>query len=312
LTPAERPCGPPRRKSPSCFGKDSDTIGTHIKNIYEFNELERAATTAKIAVVRFEGGRSVKRTIEHFNLDVIISVGYRASSPTATAFRQWATKTLRSYIIDGYAINEARLREDPVATNKLAAKLREIRADEKNVYANVTAFFKEASSDYDPNAAASKSFYALLQDKLHYAVTTKTSSQIVIDRADHKKPSMGMTTFSGNLPTMDEAKIAKNYLGRDELYTLHILCEQFLLYVQSKAIRGKSMTMKELMKKLDELMKVNDYPVFLGYKDFLKDRAIRHAQAEYVRFLTRLKKDDVERLPRPAKPSRPGAALNSV
>jgi hypothetical protein len=221
------------------FDKDVNTIGVHIKNIYDSSELSREATTSKFEVVRFEGGRSVKRTLEHFNLDVMISVGYRVQSPTATAFRQWATKTLRSYLVDGYAINESRLRDDPAATNKLAAKLREIRSNEKNIYASVRDFFKEASTDYEATSKTCRSFYALLQDKFHYAVSQKTASQIILDRADHKKPNMGLTTFNGNLPSIDETQIGKNYLDGDELYTLHILCEQFLLYVQSKAIRGK-------------------------------------------------------------------------
>jgi hypothetical protein len=138
----------------------------------------------------------------------------------------------------------------------------------------------------------------LLQDKFHYAITGNTASQIILKRADHRKPNMGLQIFEGNLPKMNEATIGKNYLDRDELYTLHLLCEQFLLYVESKAMRGKSMTMAELGKKLDELLRVNDYAVFTGWKDFLKDKAIRHAQAEYAMFLVRLKKDDVQKIPR--------------
>ena len=278
---------------------DADTIGDHIENLFKSNELDRTATTGKFPVVRMEGGRAVTRTLEHFNLDVIISVGYRVQSPTATAFRQWATKIMRSYIADGYALNEDRLRDDPASTNKLAAKLREIRATEKNVYANVRDFFKEASSDYEPSSPACKSFYALLQDKFHYAATEKTSSQIILTRADHKKPNMGLTTMAGNLPSPDEVKVGKNYLESDELFTLHILCEQFLLYVQSKAVRGKQMTMAELMRKLDELLAVNEYPVFPGYRDFYRDKAKRHAQAEHAMFLMRLKRDDVRRITKP-------------
>ena len=290
------------------FEKDANTIGVHIKNIYQSNELDRQATTSKFEVVRSEGGRDVKRTLEHFNLDVIISVGYRVQSPTATAFRQWATKTLRSYIVDGYAINESRLRDDPEATNKLAAKLREIRANEKNVYANVRDFFKEAATDYNSSSPTCRKFYSLLQDKFHYAISEKTAAQIILDRADHREPNMGLQSFDGNLPSTEEIKIGKNYLDRDELYTLHILCEQFLLYVQSKAVRGQDMTMTQLMGKLDELFRVNDYPVFQGYKDFYRDKAVKHAIAEYARFLMRLKKDDVKVLPkntgrpRPPKP----------
>jgi hypothetical protein len=271
-------------------------VSKHIANIYAEGELDPAATLSKLETVRKEGTREVTRTIDHYNLDVILSVGYRVSSPKATAFRQWATQTLRSYLVDGYAINEARLRADRDATNKLAAKLREMRAEERSVYASVREFFKEASTDYDSGSQACKSFYALLQDKFHYAITGNTASQIILSRADHREPNMGIQTFAGNMPTIDEAKIGKSYLVSDELYTLHILCEQFLLYIQSKALRGKTMTMKELGRKLDDLLRVNDYPVFDGYKDYLKDRAIKHAQVEYARFSLRLRQDDVKRI----------------
>ena len=168
--------------------------------------------------------------------------------------------------------------------------------DERNIYAAVRECFKEAASDYDKDAAACRSFYARLQDKYHFAVTGMTASQIVLDRADHTKPNMGLQSFAGNLPTMDESKIGKNYLDGDELYRLHILCEQFLLYAESAALRGKRLTMAELDSKFDALLAVADYPVFPGYKDYLRDKAIRHAQAEYALFVMRLERDDVKRL----------------
>jgi hypothetical protein len=178
--------------------------------------------------------------------------------------------------------------------------LREIRSDEKNVYASVREYFKEASSDYNSSSPQCRTFYATLQDKFHYAVTGHTASELLINRADHKKPAMGIQSFQGNYPTISDAKIGKNYLDKDELYTLHILSEQFLLYIESRAIRNKTMTMADLAKNLDELLKFNEYPVFKGYKDFLKDKAIRHAQAEYAMFLVRLKKEDVKTLPQKA------------
>jgi len=197
-------------------------------------------------------------------------------------------------------LNRSKLRDDPKSLSSLAAELRKLRADERNVYANVREFFKLGSTDYDSSSDACSRFYALLQDKFHFAVTGETAASIVLSRADHLKPNMGLTTFAGNFPTMDECKIGKNYLEGDELYTLHILCEQFLLFVESRAIRGKPMTMRELGSKLDDLFRVNDYPVFPGYKDRLSDRAIRHAQAEYARFLMSLKNDDLKKLPKGA------------
>jgi hypothetical protein len=151
----------------------------------------------------------------------------------------------------------------------------------------VREFFKQASTDYDSTSQACRTFYALLQDKLHYAITTMTASQIILDRADHKQPNMGIQSFEGNLPKISEAKIAKSYLGPDELFTLHILCEQFLLLVESKAWRQQKMIMKDLARKLDDLMKLNEYD---------KDVAMKHATEEYARFLVRLRKEDVRAL----------------
>jgi hypothetical protein len=278
------------------FERGRRTIGEHVASIFAEGELEEQSVSRKFRLTANDGKTY---EITHYDLDAILAVGFRVKSPKAAQFRKWAYQTLRSYIVDGYAINEARLKDDPQALNVLAAKLRELRASEKNVYANVREFFKIASTDYDAGSRQCSRFYALLQDKFHYAVTQRTAARIVLERADHNKPNMGLQSFEGNLPTIDEAKIGKNYLDSDELYVMHILCEQFLLYVESKAMRGKKMTMAELANKLDELFKVNEYPVFPGWKDYIKDQAIRHAQAEYAMFLVRLKADDVKRIPKP-------------
>jgi hypothetical protein len=278
------------------FERDADTVNHHIRGIYDDGELDEGATSAKFAVVQTEGGRSVTRQVVHYDLDVILGVGFRAKSPRASEFRKWAMSTLRSYIVDGYALNEARLKDDPNALRKLAAEIRKLRADEKNIYAVVREVFKQSSSDYDGGSKACRDFYALMQDKFHYAVTQNTAAELILGRASHKKPNMGVQSFDGNQITLDDVQIGKNYLERDELYILHVLCEQFLLYAESAAIRGKKLTMKDLSKKLDDLLSVNEYPVFAGYKSFLKDRAIKHAKAEYALYLKRLKSEDVRRI----------------
>jgi hypothetical protein len=275
------------------FDVARNTVTEHLQNIFKDNELKEATCCRKIRQ-HLPDGREYE--VQHYNLDAILSVGYRVSSSKATRFRQWATQTLRSYVVDGYAINEARLREDRAAAGRLAAKLRAIRADEKSIYASVREYFKLASTDYDPSSQKCKTFYATLQDKFHFAITSKTASQLILERADHKKPAMGITIFDGNIPDVDEAKVGKNYLESDELYALHLLSEQFLLYIESKALRNQKMTMAELASKLDDLLKFNEYPVFKGYKDFLKDKAVRHAMAEYAMFAVRLKKEDVQAL----------------
>lgn len=275
------------------FEKDRSTIAGHIQTVLKEGELLEEAVCGKFPQTGADGKTY---QVSHYNLDMILSVGYRVSSPKATEFRRWATSTLRSYLIDGYAINETRLRDDPSALRRLAAHIRKLRAEEQNVYAAVRTVFKDGSIDYDPKAEACRRFYVVLQDKFHYAVTASTAAELILERADHRHPNMGLQTFVGNLPSLDEIQIGKNYLDADELYVLHMLCEQFLLYAESKAMRGQTLTMSQMGKKLDDLLAVSDYPVFPGYKTFLKDKAINHAKAEYALFLKRLKNDDVKRI----------------
>jgi hypothetical protein len=278
------------------FDSDADTIGEHISSIYDSGELDREATTGFFPVVRLEGSRQVSRELEHYNLDVILSVGYRVSSARATEFRKWATKTLRQYITDGFALNESRLRSDPHALRELAAKVRALRADEKNIYQGVRDVFAFGSSDYNKDAQIVRSFYAKVQDKFLYAVTGKTAAEIKLQRADHKKPAMGLTSIKGILPERADADVGKNYLHEQELYSLHILCEQFLLFVESKAIRGQKLTMAELSAKFDELLKFQGHAVFSGYQEYLAQKAQSHAQKEFD-----LWRERVKELPRDQK-----------
>ena len=274
------------------FGVNVPAVSKHIANIYEQQELDPKATLSKMEIVRLEGGRQVARQVDHYNLDVILSVGYRVSSAKATAFRKWATQTLRRYLTDGFALNEARLRSDPNALRDLAGRVRALRSEEITIYEAVRDCFKIASSDYDKDSDKVRSFYARLQDKFLFAITGKTASELILERADAGKGNMGVTSTKGLLPTKAEAKVGKNYLLSDELYVLHILCEQFLLYAESKAIRGQSVTMEELAIKLDQLLATNDYPVFSGYRDFLKTRAMDHAEREYKRFIEAAKRGE--------------------
>ena len=272
------------------FGVDYSTIRKHIKNIYEDGELEKSATQAKIALVQNEGGREVVREgVLHFNLDMIISVGYRVNAKRAVKFRQWATRTLTAFVEQGYVINEKALRESPEKLNQLAAAIRALRSEEKQVYAKVRECFKLCSSDYDPGSKQVRSFYALLQDKFHHAVTGMTSSKLILDRASHNADKMGLQTIRGDFPTLDEAKTGKNYLKSEELYRLHILSEQFMLFAEGTALAKRPMTMDSLHSQLDRLLVLNDYPVFSGYEDYIKDEAISHAKQELGLFKKRQK-----------------------
>jgi hypothetical protein len=235
-----------------------------------------------------EGGRKVSREIEHYNLDVILTVGYRVGSAKAAEFRKWANKVLKAYISDGYALNEARLRSDPAALRALAAQVRALRSEEINIYGAVRDCFKVSASDYDKNSPAVRSFYARITDRFLYAATGQTASQIILARADGTKPNMGLTVVKGRFPTKAECAIGKNYLFSDELYVLHIMCEQFLLFAESKALRGQKTTMDELTKKLDQLFEINEYPVFPGYQDYLRNKAEQHAQEEWKLLMQRI------------------------
>lgn len=283
------------------FGKDRNTIGHHISTMYADGELERSATTSNFGVVRKEGNRQVSREIEHYNLDVILSVGYRVSSVKATEFRKWATQTLRRYITDGFALNEARLRDDPRALRDLASQVRALRTGEKSIYQAVRDCVAVAANDYDKDNPQVRNFYARFQDKFLYAATGKTASELVLERADGTKHNMGLTVVKGKHPSRTEAKVGKNYLYRDEILILHIICEQFLLYAESKAIRGRTMTMHDLSGKLDALLETNDYAVFPGYRDFLKERAVEHAEIEWHRWSDAMSKGEALPAPSPVK-----------
>lgn len=261
------------------FETDQSGIARHLANIFTSGELVELSNMQKLHIA------NSSKPVQFYSLDAIISVGYRVNSKIATQFRIWATGVLKQYLKDGFVINEELLRSDPKKLNELAAKIRELRANEKNIYASVRECFKLASSDYEPTSKEVKKFYGLLQDKFHHAITSMTASKLILDRANHADENMGIQTIKGLIPTKDEAKTGKNYLDENEIYRMHLLSEQFLLYAESTALMGKKMTMKGLHQQLDNLLVLNGYPVFDGYKDYLKDRAIEHAEKEYEAFI---------------------------
>lgn len=224
-----------------------------------------------------------------YSLDAVISVGYRVNSTAATRFRQWATHTLKAFVQQGYVLNEGALRRSPEALDKLASEVRALRAGEKSVYEKVRECFRVSASDYDPKSAEVRRFYALLQDKFIHAITGLTSAKIILDRADHTEANMGIQSFVGREPSATEVTIGKNYLASEEIYRLHLLSEQFLLFAESTALAGKQMTMASLHNQLDRLLTLNDYKVFEGYAEALRDRAVEHAQRELKRYKVKRK-----------------------
>lgn len=264
------------------FECSSANISIHLKNIFDSGELQQNSVI-KESLITASDGKNYKTTF--YNLDAIISVGYRVNSQKATQFRVWATGIIKQYIRDGYIINEELLRSDPKKLNELAAKLRELRSSEMNIFSSVREVFKLSAIDYEPSSQKVRSFYALLQDKFHHAVTNMTASKLILDRADHSLDSMGVVTKSGITPTRQEALVGKNYLREDEMYRLHLLSEQFLLYAETTALRGQQKTMDELHQKLDDLLALNEYPILGDYKDYLRGKVEHHVSKEYEQYI---------------------------
>lgn len=275
------------------FGVSVNTVGEHLRNIFREGELEEDSVARKF---RATGRDGKQYNYLHYNLEAILSVGYRVSSKRATHFRRWATSVLKEYIVQGFALDEGRLKDDPKALKELAAKVRELRASERTVYEGVRDVFAFGSADYDKNSPIVRSFYARLQDKFLHAVTGKTAAEIKLERADHRKPSMGLTDMKGEYPKRSDIDTGKNYLNETELYALHILCEQFLLFVESKAIRGQRMTMRQMLEKFDDLLRFQGHSVFSDYKEYLVQKAKNHAHREFDAWRERTKAVPTDKL----------------
>lgn len=271
------------------FQKDRDTIGVHIRNIYEEGELSELGTTAKYSVVQKEGKRLVNREIDHYNLDVIISVGYRVHSHRGTQFRMWATKQLREYIVKGFVMDDARLANGGTVTgtnyfDEMLERVRKIRASEKNFYQKVKDIFA-TSVDYNPKTDYAKEFYASVQNKFHFAVTGSTAAELITARADSTKPHMGLTSFQGPEVTRQEAEVAKNYMLETELRQLYLLVEQFLSHAELQIERKRTMYMSDWQKKLDSFLALNDMEVLQGKGDVSHDQMEKKVKQELQKYL---------------------------
>jgi hypothetical protein len=274
------------------FGRAKSTISDHISNVFKEGELEREATVRKFRTVQTEGTRQVEREIEYYNLDVIISVGYRVKSLRGTQFRIWATKTLREYIIKGFAMDDERLKRAQGTFGKdyfreLLERVRSIRASEQRIYHQVTQIFAECSIDYDPKSEITKNFYAMVQNKFHYAITGQTAAEIIHKRADRKKPQMGLTTFK-NAPDgrilKTDAKIAKNYLQVDEIKELERNVSGYFDYIENLIKRRNTFTMQGLATSVDKFLNFNEYEILEGKGHISNKQAIAKANREYDAF----------------------------
>ena len=246
------------------FDCSSDNISLHLSNIYKEEELQESATTEEFSVVRQEGSRNVTRTLRFYNLDAIIAVGYRVNSKQATRFRQWATATLKEYIVKGFVLNDDMLKNGaPFGKDyfdELLVRVRDIRSSERRVYQKITDIFQECSFDYDKNSDIAKEFYATVQNKLHYAVSGKTAAEIIFDRADASLPTMGLTTWKGapeGRIHSSDTTVAKNYLTEAEIETLNRLVTMFLDHVELQAQDHVLVSMQDCHDSLVEFLEFN-------------------------------------------------------
>jgi hypothetical protein len=270
------------------FQRDKSTISRHIKNIFDEGELVREATVAKFATVQNEGDRQVERAIEYYNLDVIISVGYRVKSQRGVQFRIWATNILKEYIKKGFAMDDDRLKElgGGGYFKELLERIRDIRASEKVFYRQVLEIYS-TSVDYNPNAEISVLFFKRVQNKIHYAVSGETAAEVIYHRADAEKDFMGLMSFSGEQPTLREAKIAKNYLDEKELRAMGQLVSGYLDFAERQAEREIPMTMEDWAKHLDGILTSTGENLLTGNGSVSHIQAMDKAQTEYKKYKAR-------------------------
>ena len=273
------------------FDVNTQAITKHLSNIYEEQELVKDSTCSILEQVQKEGNRNVKRSVEFYNLDAIIAVGYRVNSKKATKFRQWATKTLREYITKGFVLNEKLLKNGKQFGqdyfDELLEKIREIRASERRAYQKITDIFEQCSCDYDKDSETTKNFYAFVQNKLHFAVSGNTAAEIVYNRADSQKVHMGLTSWK-NSPNgkiyKSDVTIAKNYLNEKEISRLNRLVTMFIDYAELQAEDGNLMKMQDCVDAVNMFLQSNRQKVLESKGKISHEQAIEKAHHEYEIF----------------------------
>ena len=258
-----------------------ENISMHITSIFQDSELEQNRTYKKFLLVREEGSRKVQRNIAHYNLDMIIALGYRVQSQIATRFRRWATERLHEYIQKGFAMDDDRLKQGGNRYfRELLQRIRDIRSSERNFYQQVTDIYATAI-DYDPRSDTTKQFFATVQNKLHYAVHEQTAAEVIYNRVDKDKPFVGMTNFKGNYITKDDVKIAKNYLSEIELQRLNLLVSGFLDFAEFQALEMNPMTMKDWIASLDNQILAHKRKLLTNKGGVSHEEAIKKAEHEF-------------------------------
>lgn len=274
------------------FGVETPAISKHLANVYAEGELKRDATVSKMEIVQAEGTRQVTRLVDFYNLDAIISVGYRVNSRRATQFRIWATSVLKEYMTKGFALDDERLKQGRTAFGKdyfreLLERVRSIRASERRIWQQVTDIFAECSIDYDKDAAITKEFYAMVQNKFHYAITGQTAAEIVYNRADHTKDHMGLTTWK-NAPDgrvlKSDVSTAKNYLDAKQIRQLERTVTGYFDYIEDLIERENTFTMEQFAASINEFLSFRRYDILPDKGKISAKQARQKAEAEYQMF----------------------------
>lgn len=270
------------------FLRNKSTISRHIKNIYESGELEQNRTVAFFATVQSEGNRKVERNIAFYNLDMIISVGYRVNSHRGVQFRQWATQVLKEYMIKGFVLNDDLLKNAGQGNyfDELLARIRDIRSSEKVFYRKVLEIYA-LSIDYDPRTSITQQFFKTVQNKMHFAAHGHTAAEVIYDRANAKKDFMGMITWRGAMPTKHEAEIAKNYLSEEEVDMLNRIVNLYLDFAELQAKSHVPMYMKDWIQKLDDFLKLSGKELLNHAGSVSGEVAKLKANEEYDKFRER-------------------------
>lgn len=268
------------------FQSSRTNIVEHIQHIYEERELDEASTCRKFRQVRTEGSRQVTREIPYYNLDMIISLGYRVKSMIATHFRRWATERLKEYMVKGFTMDDERLKKLGGGNywKELLARIRDIRSSEKVMYRQVLDLYA-TSVDYDPRSSESVAFFKMVQNKLHYAAHGHTAAEVIYERADADKPFMGLTAFSGDFPTAKDIGIAKNYLTEEELQILNGIVSGYFDFAEVQAMRHRPMHMSDYVEHLDRVLFSTGEQLLVGAGKVSHKQAMEKANQEYQRFL---------------------------
>lgn len=288
------------------FERDKSTISRHIKNIFEEGELLRGPTVANFATVQNEGNRQVERMIDYYNLDVIISVGYRVKSQRGVRFRIWAASLLKEYMIKGFAMDDERLKGHGGGSywKELLSRIRDIRSSEKVLYRQVLDLYS-TSVDYDPHSEASVKFFKIVQNKLHYAAHGHTAAEVIFNRVDAQKPFMGLTSFTGELPGLNDIGIAKNYLQESELKILNNLVSGYFDLAEINAIEHRAMYMDDHVRQLDMVLSSGNRQLLIDSGSVSHRQAMEKAKSEYIKYqeatLTPVEKAYIESIKNLAK-----------